>query len=721
MDQKLQLAIQHFNSGRLDDAEKITLDVLQDDPTAVVAYHLLGSIELHTNRLQSAVTHLSRAIEIAPNYANAYLDLAKAFRASGRADLAIQSCKRLLLISPSDAMAHYSLGSAFVAKGMFSEAKNAFLESVRLNPGFAGSACDLATALWETGGPLGAEKWYRKAIELNPSMDIAHVGLARSLAYTGNLPGAIRALCAALARLPDSYFLRRSLSEMVNDYPFPETGAEERRILLNLLEDPNIPSQNLAITVASMLSASAGFNEVQRAALAGTDITDALDQADWLEDPLLIAALPKLVFRSAEMEQVFTAIRRACLLSNHLSLPQPFLCALAQNCFVTEYVWQVDEAEEARLSEIIKSISMEVPLDLNALEHNLVKLALYQPLYPFLSTIGDVRTLAEMNWSAPFKNIVESQILNSLDEQKLAEQIPCISDLSDDTSIAVKQQYEDNPYPRWMDCRLPNPGSFAMVAGQWRPGEVVPEMPDPLPVLDAGCGTGHSPVQAARMYHRCRLTAVDLSKKSLGYAARMAQKYRLNNIDFLCGDILTLGVLQERYAIILCSGVLHHLERPVEGWRVLVGLLAEGGLMRISLYSTHARKNVVAARALFADSVSEKPTLKDIQRFRRVVLDLPEDHPAKSLIFSPDFSSASGFRDLALHTREHTFTLPEISEILQELDLRFLGFEHSPEVLGEFKRRYPENQSETDIALWDTFEQEHPTIFAGMYQFWCSK
>jgi SAM-dependent methyltransferase len=260
-----------------------------------------------------------------------------------------------------------------------------------------------------------------------------------------------------------------------------------------------------------------------------------------------------------------------------------------------------------------------------------------------------------------------------------------------------------------------------MVAAQWRPGEAVPEMPDPLPVLDAGCGTGHSPVQAARMYHRCRVTAVDISKASLGYAARMAEKYGVESIDFRCGDILKLGVLRQRFAIILCGGVLHHLERPLEGWRVLTSLLLEGGLMRIALYSTYARKNVAAARALLADSVSGELTLKQIRRCRQAILDLPDSHPAKTLVFSSDFRSASGFRDLVLHAREHTFTLPEIGVMLQQLGLRFLGFELPPGVLGVFKHCHPQQRSETDLDLWDKFEQEHQIVFGGMYQFWCSR
>ncbi len=720
----IQLAIQHFNEGRPADAENIARAVLQSDPASVVACHLLGVIALRTNRPREAVAHLTRAVEIAPRYPDVYRDLANAYGATGRGDLAIETCRRLLAIRPDDANAQHALGNALAASGRFMEAKAAFQRAVELNPAFANAACDLATAMGETGDMRGAGQWYRRAVELNPALDIAQAGLARSLAYAGDSNGALRTLCAALARLPASFILRRSLSELVDGYPLPDAGARERRILLDLLEDLDIPSQSLSVAVADTIAASEAYRAIEHAVFESEDVGAALLRSDLPRDPLLLAALPRLLFQSLAMERVFTAIRRACLFSAGKQLPLPFLCALAQHCLLAEYVWPVEENEQARLAGIVATV--EPPLqgvapDPVALEPALACVALYRPLYPWWSAGGDARALAALNWSPSFAALVRSQILDTLHEKALADRIPCLTEVSDETSIAVKQQYEHNPYPRWMDCKRPAPGSFAIIAAQWRPGEPVPAMPEPLPVLDAGCGTGHSPVQAARLYRGCRVTAVDISTASLGYAARMAQNYGVDNIDFRCGDILKLGALDARFAIILCGGVLHHLERPLEGWRVLTGLLAEGGLMRIALYSTRARTNVAAARALLAAAIVPGMTLEDIRRCRQAVLDLPDDHPAKSLVYSSDFRSSSGFRDLVLHAREHTFTLPQIGAMLGELGLRFLGFELTPEVLGAFKQRYPATGSEKDLALWDAFEREHPNLFAGMYQFWCSR
>lgn len=719
----LQLAIEHFNSRRFSDAEEIVRAVLENDRTNVVAYHLLGMIAFRTDRAQDAAMHLSKAIEIEPEYVNAYNDLANVYKANGQIDQVIATYERLLSIRPNDALAFYHLGNAFAAKGMFNKAKESFLRSVKINPGFAHAVCDLATALSETGDKPASVGWYRKAIALNPRLDVAYAGLAKSLAFLNNSVEAMRILCAALRQIPDSFMLRLSLSELLDGHPFPEVGPNERRILLDLLEDPNIPSQSLAVAVATAIEGMAAFENIRRAILIDRDIHAALEQTAFFEDALLIASLPRLVV-PVEMEQILTAIRRECLLSEKPVLPITFVFALAQHCFVTEYVWQVEEKEEEKLSALIAavtSILREASLNQVSLETHLTKIALYKPLYELLSGSTAMEVLARMNWSLPFHNIIQTQIVDVIHERKLADEIPSISDISYGASIAVQQQYENNPYPRWMDCKYQTPESFARLAAKWRPGEGAPEMPDPLPVLDAGCGTGHSPIQAARRYYRCKVTAVDISKASLGYAARMAEKYGVRNIEFRCGDILKLGTVQERFSIIICGGVLHHLDKPIEGWRVLAGLLAKGGLMKIALYSKYARKGVAAARDLFVDMDPEDVTVGDIQRCRQAIMNLPETHPARSVLYSSDFQSASGFRDLVLHNREHTFALPDIDDMLQELGLRFLGFETVPEVMAAFKRRYPQRGSETDLALWDKFEQGHQDIFWGMYQFWCSR
>ena len=73
----------------------------------------------------------------------------------------------------------------------------------------------------------------------------------------------------------------------------------------------------------------------------------------------------------------------------------------------------------------------------------------------------------------------------------------------------------------------------------------------------------------------------------------------LENLEYLHADILHLHQLGQKFDIIESAGVLHHMDEPMAGWRVLTDLLKPGGLMKIGLYSQSARQQIVKIRNEF--------------------------------------------------------------------------------------------------------------------------
>jgi hypothetical protein len=65
--------------------------------------------------------------------------------------------------------------------------------------------------------------------------------------------------------------------------------------------------------------------------------------------------------------------------------------------------------------------------------------------------------------------------------------------------------------------------------------------------------------------------------------------------------------------------------------------------------------------------------------------------------------------------------LPDIGAFLAENDLTFLGFDLSGRVQLQYRARFPDDRSMTDLSLWHIFERENPATFLGMYQFWIQK
>ena len=54
------------------------------------------------------------------------------------------------------------------------------------------------------------------------------------------------------------------------------------------------------------------------------------------------------------------------------------------------------------------------------------------------------------------------------------------------------------------------------------------------------------------------------------------------------------------------------------------------------------------------------------------------------------------------------------------MKLIFLGFEDKL-VKEKFKKIYNNENDLYNLNKWETFEDNNPRIFAGMYQFWCQK
>ena len=137
-------------------------------------------------------------------------------------------------------------------------------------------------------------------------------------------------------------------------------------------------------------------------------------------------------------------------------------------------------------------------------------------------------------------------------------------------------------------------------------------------------------------------------------------------------DILDLEALNRKFDIIESGGVLHHMDDPMAGWKVLTDCLNTGGLMQIGLYSESARKYIVQIRDEIEQSNIES-SHDAMKSFRNKIVNSEEEHH-KWLVMSSDLYSMSTFRDLLFHVQEHRFTIPQIEVSLTQLGLAFCGF-----------------------------------------------
>ncbi len=445
-----------------------------------------------------------------------------------------------------------------------------------------------------------------------------------------------------------------------------------------------------------------------------------------VRDPLLLAVLTQSTVTSHEVERLLTALRRALL----LDIPRArlaeadlarFATALAAQCWSNEYVYTESDAERAHLAGPPPSVDAVLAGDGEAGRDHLMRALYRDPLValPASTTAKDASHVVPK----AFSTFLQGILTENSDIRAYADALPRLGIIADATSLKVKAQYEASPYPRWRGTALYPDGQFHQYLETFFRRSDLDFLNAQFEVLIAGCGTGWQAVSAALDYGvEARVTGLDISSASLGYAALMARRLDAGNLTLALGDIERIATFDpawtKRYKVIECCGVLHHMADPFAAWRGLLDCLAPGGIMLVGLYSATARRDLMQLRAE-PDYPGPGCDDAELRAYRHRLLGRTDNAPGTRYLASRDAFTASGFRDFFLHVSEKPTTIAEIQTFLDANALAFRGFVNAP--FGLLRKRFPDEAWPGRLDRWADLEAEQPLLFIGMYQFWVTR
>jgi 2-polyprenyl-3-methyl-5-hydroxy-6-metoxy-1,4-benzoquinol methylase/tetratricopeptide (TPR) repeat protein len=618
-------------------------------------------------------------------------------------------------------------------QGRLAEALERYDAAVRTEPQCAAAHLGRGSILLASAHFEAAENACRQALACEPRSAAAHFNLGILAMYRGKYPDALPLLARALAQGGDAA-ARAAFASCAARTHFTSDDPLVRAMLATAIAEAwGLPHDLCAAAVSLLLLEAPVAGCVRRAEehwparlppglLYGEGGLAAL-----AANRLLHAVLAAVPVKSVRFERFLTGARHALLeaaaadgdASDSDTAALPFYAALAQQCFINEYIFDFTAAEQQAAAEC--RVRLEAMLDAGAAVPQLLLLAV-AACSPLRELRGAQR-LTAVAGPTPVGAVLRQQLREPLEEEALRAGMARLTPLGGGVSAVVRAQYEENPYPRWVSMPLrERPVPFNAELRRTLPfAHFAPLAAEHGPeVLVAGCGTGADAIAVARRFHGARVLAVDLSLASLAYAQRKTRELGVTNIEYAQADILELGGLERSFDVVSAIGVLHHLADPLEGWRILISRLRPGGCMCLGLYSRIARRAVVRAREFIA-ARGYAATAEDIRRFRQDALGAHASAEVKSLARSYAFYSMSDCRDLAFHVAERQLTLAEIAAFLGAADLRFLGFELDPHVLGQYRARFGQDPSCTDLRNWAAFEADHPDTFTGMYRFWIQR
>ncbi len=715
--------------GKPEDAVVSYQKVLDLKPDYAEAHSNLGNALREQGRLKEAVASYHRALDLKPELADAHNNLGIALRSLGKPEEAVASYRKALDLKPDYAAAHSNLGNALKDLGKPDKAVASYHKALDFKPDYADAHNNMGVALQELGKPEDAVASYHKALDLKPNYAEAYSNLGVSLLALGKPGEALTQHRRAISLDPQNDLFWVNFAASLETVSFTSIDDNLYQDLLHLLERPTVQPSFVIRSIISALRHLPDFSVIVEAISA--DKTDAeftySNVAEQLSTiPLFLRILELIPIFDLEIERMLTVLRRFMLKDTIKGKTDDkallFTAVLAHHCFTNEYVFAETCEEEEIVEDLQRQIAMLMEKGRPVPPSLVVALGAYRPLFGF----PWAQELSERKWKEDIESVIRRQIAEPLEERSLRDQIPCLTPIQNTISQAVREQYEENPFPCWVKTELANKSKSLGAVLQDPPlffdlGDYTsPENPE---ILIAGCGTGQHALQTTSRFSNAHVLAIDLSLSSLTYAERKTRELGFSNIEYMQGDILDLDRIERRFDLIECGGVLHHLGDPLAGWRVLVDLLRPGGVIKIGLYSETARRHLVAARSLIAEK-GYTASPNDIRRYRQDIIALAAkgDPEMAKICKGNSFFSLSECRDLLFHVQEHRFTLPQIEDALTSLNLEFLGFEMQDQgTLEKFRETHTNSKALTSLSLWHEFELENPDTFDGMYQFWCKK
>jgi tetratricopeptide (TPR) repeat protein/2-polyprenyl-3-methyl-5-hydroxy-6-metoxy-1,4-benzoquinol methylase len=717
--------------GRSDEAVSHYQRALALKPDFVGAHNNLANVLAAQGRSDEALSHFQRALELDPNLVEAHVNVGTTLLQQGKVDAAAAQFERALGINADFADAHANLGNVFLARGRLDEAAEHFKRALALKPELVEAHNNLGIVLAAQGAYDQASRQFQLALAGKPDFIDAYNNLARAFLSVGQPDSALGALRHSLA-ISETQDTKALFVQSVKALTLaPE---DFRSLLVRALSEPWGRPGDLAPVAARLVKQDSALRPyVTRAMeawprrLPAEELLGPSGFAALCGHRLLRALMEATCIGDVELERLLTATRSALLEiasvedtparigAEHADILD-FCCALARQCFLNERAFACTEDELREAQRLRDQLLASLATDAAVSELQLAVIACYFPLH----SLPGAETLVQRGWSDAITAVLVQQVREPAQERQLRASIPALTAIEDEVSRQVRRQYEENPYPRWEKTEPPaQPFLFDQYLRRRMPAAVFRNLDKPrIDILIAGCGTGQHAIETAQRFAGADVLAVDLSVTSLAYAKRKALALGLAQIEYGQADILKLASLGRAFDLVESSGVLHHLADPFAGWRALLALLRPGGFMAIGLYSEIARADIVAARAFIAER-GYPSTAEGIRQCRQDILD--NGARFKSVIGSGDFFSTSNCRDLLFHVQEHRLTIPQIAHFVADHGLAFVGFDLDHLTAQRYRTRFPDDRTMTDLAAWDVFEREHPSTFAGMYQFWVQK
>ena len=325
-----------------------------------------------------------------------------------------------------------------------------------MNPGFSLAYYNLGNTFREFGETEKATESYDKAIQVKDDYADAYSNRAITLKELGKIDEAVTSSKKAVSIDPSNSFYWAVFADVLQGIKLRSYTNDLGQYLLQILEQPTISPKDVSQSVISALRYHPILLRVQE--LYECDSID--EEIDCLAQqlstvPLLLRVMELTPISDIKLEKIFTRMRKVMLLkvvTRSDEIPGLlFYATLAMHCFTNEYIFS-ESREERQQVEVLQRQVMQALMQGEAVAPiSIAILGAYKPLFSFSWS----SYLTETEWPIEVQKLIIMQVDNIREESLLRSEIPCLAPIKNEISRLVRDQYEENPYPRWINAGLP--------------------------------------------------------------------------------------------------------------------------------------------------------------------------------------------------------------------------------------------------------------------------
>jgi tetratricopeptide (TPR) repeat protein len=158
----------HERNTLWSNAVSLWSDVVEKSPQKARPHNNLGNALKRQGKIEEAIVHFNKALQINPGYAKAYNNLGTALASQGKTEEAIKHFGIALYINPGYAAAHSNIGVALASQDELEKAIVHFRAALRLKPDYTQVHSNLGAALVRQRKLQEALEHFHTALRLNP-------------------------------------------------------------------------------------------------------------------------------------------------------------------------------------------------------------------------------------------------------------------------------------------------------------------------------------------------------------------------------------------------------------------------------------------------------------------------------------------------------------------------------------------------------------------------